>query len=119
MRAEDALVTMPAYVWTRCGLPAWNVRGREMAGRNSTIKKPVMALDRMTVTILVIGEERAQLDAGASLVGLSFPQYIRTRCGWQVRQTSLTNTPERDSEEDDAWERLRQLGLEPERYFEE
>jgi hypothetical protein len=66
---------------------------------------------------MVTDEERAHLDVGASAAGLSFPQYIRTRCGWQVRQTSLPNTPERDSEEDDAWERLRQLGLEPEKYF--
>jgi hypothetical protein len=30
---------------------------------------------------------------------------------------SLPNTPERDSEEDDVWERLRQLGLEWEGYL--
>jgi hypothetical protein len=42
-----------------------------------------------------------------------------SRCGWQVRPTSLLNTQERDSEEDDAWERLRRLGPEPEQYFEE
>jgi hypothetical protein len=108
---------MPAYVRTRCGLPAWNLRGRKMAGRTSAVKKQVMALDRLAVTIMVTDEERAQLDAGASTVGLSFPQYIRTRCGWQVRQTSLPNTPERDSEEDDAWQQLRQLGLKPEKYF--
>jgi hypothetical protein len=89
-----------------------------MADRTSAIKKKnVMALDRMAFTIMVTDEERAHLDVGASAAGLSFPQYIRTRCGWQVRQTSLPNTPERDSVEDDAWERLRQLGLEPERYF--
>lgn len=118
-RSEDEGVTMPAYIRMRCGLPAWNARGREMAGRTSAIKKNVMALDRLSVTIMVTDEERAHLDISASAVGLSFPQYIRTRCGWQVRQTSLPNTPERDSEEDDAWERLRQLGLESEKYFEE
>jgi len=64
-----------------------------------------MALDRLAVTIMVTDAERAELSAGA--VGLSFPQYIRTRCGWQARQISPPNTPERDSEEDDAWERLR------------
>jgi len=70
---------------------------------------------------VVTEAERAELDTGASASGLSFPQYIRTRCGWQVRQTSLANTPERWSEEDDARERLRQLELElePEKYFEE
>jgi hypothetical protein len=90
-----------------------------MVGRTSAIKKDVMALDRLSVTIMVTDAERAHLDVGASAAGLSFPQYIRTRCGWQVRQTSLPKTPERDSEEDDAWERLRQLGLEPDGYFEE
>jgi hypothetical protein len=74
-----------------------------------------MALDRLSVTIIVTDAERAQLRAAGP--GLSLPQYIRTRCGWQVRQTSLPNKPERDSEEDDAWERLRQLGLKPEKYF--
>jgi hypothetical protein len=116
---RDEGVTMPACVRTRCGLPAWNLRGREMAGRSSAIRQNVMVLDRLSVTIMVTDEERAHLDVGASAAGLSFPQYIRTRCGWQVRQTSLPNTPERDSEEDDAWERLRQLGLEPEKYFED
>ena len=66
-----------------------SARGLEMAGRTSAIKKNVMALDRLAVTIMVTDVERAELDAGASAVGLSFPQYIRTRCGWQVRQTSL------------------------------
>jgi hypothetical protein len=80
-----------------------------MASRSSAIKKNVMALDRRAVTIVVTDAARAELDAGASAVCLSFPQYIRTRCGWQVRQTSLPNTYERDSEEDDAWERFRQL----------
>jgi hypothetical protein len=108
---------MPAYVRSRCRLTALNSRGRDMVGRTSAIKKNVMALDRLVVTIMVTDAERAELDAGARAVGLSFPQYIRARCGWQMRQTSLPNTAERDSEKDDAWERFRQLGLEPESYF--
>jgi hypothetical protein len=52
---------------------------REMADPTSAIKQDVMALDRLAVTIMV-----TELEAGASAVGLSFPQYIRTRCGWQV-----------------------------------
>jgi hypothetical protein len=110
-KSEDEGMTLHAYVRWRCGLPSWNSRGREMAGRTSAVKTNIMALDRLAVTIMVTDAERLQLDAGASAVGLFFPQYIRTCCGWQVRQTSLPNTPERDSEEDDAWERLRQLGL--------
>jgi hypothetical protein len=68
---------------------------------------------------MVTDAERAELEAGTSVVGSLFLQHIRTWCGWQVRQTSLPNTPKRDSEEDNAWERLRQLGQEPEKYFEE
>jgi hypothetical protein len=41
-----------------------------------------------------------------------------TCCGWLVRLTSLPYTPQRDSAEDDAWDRLRRLGLELESYFE-
>ena len=70
-----------------------------MPGLATAIRKNLAALDRLSVTITDI--ERAELDTGASAVGLSFPQFIRTR------------------EEDDAWERLRQLGLEPEKYCEE
>jgi len=50
----------------RCGLPAWNSRGREMVGRTSAIKKNVMALDRLAVTIMVTEAERAEFDTGAS-----------------------------------------------------
>ena len=40
-----------------------------------------------------------------------------TRLGLSVRWTSNPNTEERDREEDDAWERLRRLGLDPKKYF--
>jgi hypothetical protein len=49
-----------------------SVRGREMAGRTSAIKKNVMALDRLSLTIMVADAERAQLDDGASAVGPFF-----------------------------------------------
>jgi hypothetical protein len=41
-----------------------STRAREMAGRTSAIKKYVMALDRLAVTITVTDAERAQLNAG-------------------------------------------------------
>lgn len=78
-----------------------------------------MALDRLSVTIMVTDAERAELDVGATAAGLSFPLVHPDGCGWQVRQKSLPNAPERDSEEEDVWERVRQLGLEPEQYFED
>jgi hypothetical protein len=58
-RSKDVRLTMPAYVRTRCGLPAWSLRGREMAGRTSAIKKNAMALDRLAVTMMVTDAERA------------------------------------------------------------
>jgi hypothetical protein len=39
------------------------------------------------------------------------------RCGRQTRNTSLPGTDERENEADDAWERLKRLGLEPQDYF--
>jgi hypothetical protein len=49
-------------------------------------------------------------------VSLSIPQYIRRR-GFQTRQTSLPGTDERGDEEDDAWDGLVRLGLNPQDYF--
>ncbi len=38
-------------------------------------------------------------------------------CGFLVRNTSLPGSDERYREEDDAWERLKRLGLNPQDYF--
>ncbi len=59
-------------------------------------RQQVMALDRLSVTITVTETERAELDVGSTAAGISIPQYIRTRCGFEVRWTSLPNTDERD-----------------------
>jgi hypothetical protein len=77
----------------------------------------VNALDRKTIGIAVNVAEYLELEALAKQAGLSIPQYVRTRCGFQVRQTSKPGTDERGDEEDDAWERLVRLGLNPEDYF--
>jgi hypothetical protein len=93
-RSATEAFTMPAYVRSRCGLPAWNARSREMTGRTSAIKKNVMALDRLAVTIMVTDVERAELDAGASAVGLSFPNTsgpgVAGRCGKRPCPTLLS-----------------------------
>ena len=115
--AQEMQVTIPACVRTKCKLPPWIYRGGEMVGRASQMQGGVMALDRMAVTIMVTETERARLLAEAGLVGLSLAQFVRTRCGWLVRQTSLPNTEGRYREEDDAWERLQRLGLEPKNFF--
>jgi hypothetical protein len=52
-----------------------------------------MALDRLSVTIMVTDAERAELDAGARGVGLSLPQYIALsaagRCGKRLSPTLM------------------------------
>ena len=79
--------------------------------------KCVRPAGRKSVTIPLNGAEYLELDAKSSEAGLSLPAYVRTRCGFEVRNTSLPNTPERVQEEDDAWDRLRRLGLEPQGFF--
>jgi hypothetical protein len=45
-------------------------------------------------------------------------QYIRRRCGPRFRTTSLPGSDEREDEADDARERLKRIGLDPQKYFE-
>ena len=75
------------------------------------------ALDRKSITISVNLAEFLELDAAAHVASLSVPQYVRTRLGVSVRWTSNPNTEQRDREEDDAWERIQRLGLDPKKYF--
>ncbi len=117
-RAREASLSIPAYVRIRCGFQAWIARGREMEGRaQSASRQTVTALERVSVTIMVTDPERAELDAGATAAGLSIPQYVRTRCDFEVRWTSLPRTDEREREEDEAWDRLQRLGVDPQDYF--
>ena len=79
------------------------------------------ALERLTITFTVTPEEYAALHDQASLPngpGITVPQYVRTRCGFPVRYVSNPNTPDRDREEDEAWEILDRLGLKADDYFE-
>ncbi|MGB9619281.1 MAG: hypothetical protein ACPL7K_02590 [Armatimonadota bacterium] len=116
--AHQAGLTIPAYVRARCGLEPWIARGREMYGHPQPVNRmPATALERLSVTITVTEAEHADLRAWAADAGLSIPQYIRTQCGFQVRWSSLPNTEEREREEDDAWERLQRLGLNPGEFF--
>ena len=100
----------------RCGLAAIVVANRAGAGGSSA--NPVrQALERRTVTIKITDADFATLDAASIAAGLSIPQYVRTQCGLEVRWASQPKTSARDHEEDDAWERLKRLGLDPEQYF--
>lgn len=71
----------------------------------------------MAVTVVLTGDEHSDLLSCSRAAGTTVPQYVRTQCGFEVRNTSLPNTPEREREEDDAWERLHRLGLAPMKYF--
>jgi hypothetical protein len=79
-----------------------------------------MALDRKTVTVYLTEPEWTALnDARREASVFSLQQYIRTRCGFDVRETSQPGTDARYQEEDDAWSRLKRLGLDPTPFFPE
>jgi hypothetical protein len=117
-RAGEVGLSLPAYVLTRCGIETWRLE----AGRDHTAApargRPVhLALERRSVTIRITEPAREQLLAEARQAGTTLAQYIRTRCGLLVRNSSLPGTDERGDEADDAWERLKRMGLKPEEYF--
>jgi hypothetical protein len=80
-------------------------------------RRPTSAMERMAVTVVLTGDEYAELRSRAREAGTTIPQYVRTRCGFEIRNTSLPNTPEREREEDDAWERIQRLGLDTQEFF--
>ena len=43
--------------------------------------------------------------------------YIRTRLGLPERLTARPDAEERERQEDEAWDRLVRLGLDPKKYF--
>lgn len=118
--AKDAGLTVPAYVRSRCGLEPWPYRTREMLARARTIRATTpMALDRLSVSLNVTAQEHEAIGREASAAGLSVPQYVRTRCELPVRWSSALGSEARENEADEAWERLKRLGLKPEEYFPE
>ena len=109
--------TIPQQVRALCGLAARTVVGGAPREVITTAPRPELALERRSITLPLTGPEHEQLLGEARQAGTSLPQYIRTRCGFKVRNTSLPNTDERENEEDDAWQILKGLGLKPEDYF--
>jgi hypothetical protein len=117
-RAKEAGMTPPAFVLTRCGIEMW----REEAARDQAAPPPrgrpvLHALERRSVTIRIAEPAREKLLVQAREAGTTLAQYMRTRCGFLLRNSSLPGTDERGEEEDDAWERLKALGLIPQDYF--
>jgi hypothetical protein len=117
-QAGDVNLSLPAFVLVRCGIQTW----REDAAHGRRVPHPrgrpvQAALERRSITIRVTDAEREQLAGEAGQTGALLTQYIRTRCGLQIRTTSLPGTDERENEADDAWERVNRLGLSPADYF--
>ncbi|MFB3827461.1 MAG: hypothetical protein ACE15B_11860 [Bryobacteraceae bacterium] len=117
-KSSEAGLSLPAYVRTCCGLSPWIARGREMeSGPRPAARRPSHALERLSVTVVMTVDEFGEFQRRSCEAGTTVPQFIRTQCGFEIRNTSLPNTSERDREEDDAWNRLRRLGLEPQGFF--
>jgi hypothetical protein len=117
-QASDVNMSLPAFVLVRCGVEMW----REDAARSRPAPPPRgrpvrLALERRSVTVRLTDQAREQLLAEASQAGTTLQQYMRTRCGLQTRNSSLPGTDERENEADDAWERLKRLGMNPQDYL--
>lgn len=85
----------------------------------SQARRPAHALERRTITVPLSADEHGRLASEARHPGVwTLAQYIRSLAGLQFRNTSLPGSAERDDEEDDAWERLQRLGLDPQGHFE-
>ena len=83
----------------------------------SNARRPIRALERRAITVPLTDPEREQLAGEARQAATTLAQYMRTRCGFKPRNSSLPGTDEREDEEDDAWEILKGLGLSPQDYF--
>ena len=117
-QAGDVNLSLPAFVLVRCGLQTWREEAAHGRPPEHPRGRPVQAaLERRSITIRVTDAEREQLTGEASQAGALLTQYIRTRCGLQIRTTSLPGTDERENEADDAWERVKRLGLNADDYF--
>ncbi len=103
---------------TRCELEPLAFRSREMPGRSESRRaRPQTALERLALSISATEDEYEALTHQARSAGLSVPQYVRTRCEFPVRWSSMLGSEARENEADEAWERLKRLGLMPEEYF--
>jgi hypothetical protein len=117
-RAKEKGVSVPAYVLIACGVDTWRLAAADDRPALPPRGRPVRyALERRSVTVTVTESARANLEARATTAGTTIPQYMRTQCGFAIRNMSLPGTEERDREEDDAWERLQRLGVNPQDYF--
>ena len=76
-----------------------------------------MGLARETIRFQVNHAERRLLEAMAREAGMSVANYLRTRAGLPERQAGRPAVEQLEAEQDQAWEILRGLGLDPAGYF--
>ena len=75
------------------------------------------ALDKRQVRFTVNYAEYLELEHLAQEANSTLQNYIRRRLGLPERLTARPDADERERQEDEAWERLVRLGLDPKKYF--
>ncbi len=75
------------------------------------------ALDKRVLRITLNLAELLDVEAQARAAGQSVNNYVRTGLGLQERNVGKRTAEERDREEEDAMERLRRLGIDPQIYL--
>ena len=61
--------------------------------------------------------EYLELEHLAREARTTLQNYVRTRLGLRERSTARPDAEERERQEDEAWDRLVRLGLDPKKYF--
>jgi hypothetical protein len=75
------------------------------------------ALDKRQVRFTVDFAEYLELEHLAREARTTLQNYVRTRLGLRERSTARPDAEERERQEDEAWDRLVRLGLDPKKYF--
>lgn len=75
------------------------------------------ALDKRQVRFTVDFAEYLELEHLAREARTTLQNYVRTRLGLRERSAARPDAEERERQEDEAWDRLVRLGLDPKKYF--
>jgi len=76
-----------------------------------------MGLARETIRFQVNHADRRLLEAKAREAGISVANYLRASAGLPERAAGRPTVEQLEAEQDQAWEILRGLGLDPAGYF--